>query len=498
MRGEAFGSATVAVVRDLFDRSPARPSLSSVLSFLNQDIALVSPSVAGRENLHRRLVTEYHREGATFVEKIVDMELVEYLKYRGFEVLVPSASEDVNLQSVLQLGQGHVAFLASPALAEWVRGQTKLTKHPLAIHANDQAISADALNATSMWLLRTPATVLAHEVKESAAISWQFKPFFNTSTDSNKLDQSTHKILMVSPVGFISNPQTLVDNHFMKTMPDLEVSQVERRALEEASNFHKELVKDGVQVYLNCNEKYYGTPDALFPNNWFSTHNSSEMGGGPSTLVLYPMKAPARRAERRNHMVQALMAKYEKVITMTSWEESGVAGIFLEGTGSLVIDRVRRVAYCLISQRADKDVFLQWCKLTGYAPVAFHAHDKNGLVIYHTNVMMAIGTSVAVLCADSIRDPEERRNVITHLEKHHHIVYITLEQMEQFCGNVLEIRGDAGAKKMLVMSDRAYEGFTPEQRADMLKHVDKLFHVPIPTIEDIGGGGVRCMMGELF
>lgn len=197
-------------------------------------------------------------------------------------------------------------------------------------------------------------------------------------------------------------------------------------------------------------------------------------------------------------MVQNLTAKYDKTITMTSWEESGAAGIFLEGTGSLVLDRARRVAYCLISQRADKDVFLEWCKLTGYKPVAFHAHDKKGLVIYHTNVMMAVGTSVAVLCADSIRDPEERKNVVEHLSKTHHIVYITLEQMDQFCGNVLEVRGEQGAKKMLIMSTRAYDAFTQEQRDGMLKHVDKLFHVAIPTIEDIGGGGVRCMMGELF
>jgi hypothetical protein len=308
LRADVFGGATVAVVRDLFDRNPARPSLSSVLSFLNQDIALVSGVVSGKENLRRRLVTEYQKgSSAAYEEVIVDMELTEYLKHRGYDVLV--AAEKVvpaSGVSALQLGEGHVVF-GDAALADWIRGQTPRTSHPLHIHT-----VADAANLTSLvWVLRTAASVLAPATSDSS-VQWQCHPW--KATNPEKAAQSTHKILMVDPVGFISNPQTLVDNHFMKKS-ELEVFQVERLALEEASRFHLELVREGVHVYMNCNERFYGAPDALFPNNWFSTHNRAEMGGGPSTLVLYPMKAPARRAERRH---RTLLSPYAHLDTCSS------------------------------------------------------------------------------------------------------------------------------------------------------------------------------------
>lgn len=264
-----------------------------MLSFLNQDIALVSGAVAGKESLHRRLVTEYRKNASgAFEEVVVDVELSEYLKYRGYTVLV---ADEKSLCSagvgVVNLGEGHVG-LSNSALVDWIRAQAPKTAHPLHLHA---LVTSGAIGLA--WLLRSPATVAAPAVA-NVDLGWQAKPW--ASANPEKPDQSSHKILMVCPVGFISNPQTLVDNHFMKTKPDLEVYQVERFALEEASRFHLELVRDGVHVYMNCNEHFYGAPDALFPNNWFSTHSRAEMGGAPSTLVLYPMKAPARRAERRH------------------------------------------------------------------------------------------------------------------------------------------------------------------------------------------------------
>ena len=209
------------------------------------------------------------------------------------------------------------------------------------------------------------------------------------------------------------------------------------------------------------------------------------------------MKAPARRAERREHIISYLLPQYDVVENMSYFEYQGAAGVAFEGTGSLVLDRVNKVAYCALSLRADEQVFKLWCQKLGYTPCVFEAFDALGRPVYHTNVVMGMGSSVVVVCAESVTNEEQKQNLLRTLGKHHTVVQISIEQMNNFCGNVLEVAG-ANDARLLVMSSRAYHAFTPEQHAVFERHVKKVVHVPVPTIEYIGGGGVRCMMGELF
>lgn len=257
---------------------------------------------------------------------------------------------------------------------------------------------------------------------------------------------------------------------------------------------------------LYRNERFYDAPDAVFPNNWFSTHapHESKHEGAHAThkhpknaLVLYPMKAQARRSERREHIVSYLMPKYDIVENLSYFEYQGSSGAAFEGTGCLVLDRVNKVAYCALSQRADERVLKTWCTKMGYTSCVFEAFDSLGRPVYHTNVVMGMGSSIVVVCTESVKDDTQRTNLIRTLEKHHTVVQITTEQMNNFCGNILEVSGTNSAK-LLVMSTRAYGAFTPEQHHVFERHVKKVVHVPVPTIEDIGGGGVRCMMAELF
>jgi hypothetical protein len=217
---------------------------------------------------------------------------------------------------------------------------------------------------------------------------------------------------------------------------------------------------------------------------------------GESTVVFYPMKTISRRNERRQCIISELQSVYSREISFVQWENADFPH-FLESTGVLIFDRVRHIAYATLSKRCYSKIAHTWAHRMGYNLVLFHATDVHGRPIYHTNVMMSVGTSVAVVCLESIEDRSERDHLVDSLTKSHEIVAITREQMNEFCGNCLEVKSVSGTK-ILVMSSRAYSAFSEEQRATILRHVDKILHADITTIETIGGGGVRCMMGELF
>jgi len=298
---------------------------------------------------------------------------------------------------------------------------------------------------------------------------------------------------MVAPVGFQTNPETLQDNHFMHTTGD-SLSEVERKALLEFSELHMKFRNAGINVYLQCAERFFNTPDAVFPNNWFSTHTASEVG--VSTMALYPMKTPTRRAERRQHVISEFQQVYDREMNFTHWEYSDYPQFF-ESTGVLIMDRIRKIAYCNISERCSEKVAREWGRRMGYEMVLFRSVDSQGRGVYHTNVMMSVGTTVSVVCLESVPNQAERENLKQKLMKHHTVVEITGEQMNNFCGNILELQG-ADHKRYMAMSSTAYNNFTEEQRKVMLQHVDGIIHSHIPTIETIGGGSVRCMMGEIF
>ncbi|GIL62309.1 hypothetical protein Vafri_16587 [Volvox africanus] len=305
---------------------------------------------------------------------------------------------------------------------------------------------------------------------------------------------------MVAPTAFGFNEQAAQDNSFMHAAAKPgEGNDLTRQVLREFAGLHHVLTQvAGVKVNLFEHNLSHGTPDACFPNNWFSTHPAGEAAGGvkEATLVFYPMKCPNRAAERREDIKKVLATKgYGRVYDM-SVEEANKK--YFEGTGVLVIDRVNGVVYVDISERADRSLAEEWTQKMGYKElVAFRSTDLRGKSVYHTNVMMAVGTGVAIVCADSVKDAKERQHLLSSLRRTHEVVEISLAQMDALCGNALELE-DARGLPVMAMSTQAYNAFTEEQRRVMRRHVADLVHAPIDTLERVGGGGVRCTLAEIF
>ncbi len=304
--------------------------------------------------------------------------------------------------------------------------------------------------------------------------------------------QITNTILMIRPVNFRMNEQTAVNNYFMEEM-DLKNKSINEKAQEEFDAFVTVLRNKGVNVIVVEDTKEPNTPDSIFPNNWVSFHASG-------TVAVYPMFAKNRRKERRDDVfdiVEQHGFKINEIIDYTGAEEEG---IFLEGTGSILKDRVNQKAYCALSERANEDLFIEYCEDFDCFPVIFNANQTvNGerLPIYHTNVMMAMAENFAVICLDSIDDKKEHKNVVQHLKKDgKEIIEITEEQMHHFAGNMLQVIG-VNDQRLMVMSSQAYHSLSPTQIKNIEKHCE-IVHSSLDTIETCGGGSARCMMAEVF
>lgn len=306
------------------------------------------------------------------------------------------------------------------------------------------------------------------------------------------LKQTTNKILMIEPVAFGYNDQTAVNNYFQQKSDDYNID-IQKFALDEFNTMVETLRAKNINVLTVKDTLHPHTPDSIFPNNCISFH----FGG---QVVFYPMFAQNRRKERRDDILQLIEAQgivINNFDDFTFWEEQN---LFLEGTGSMVFDRVNRIAYAALSERTDKSVFLQFCKVFGFEPVHFTSNQTvNGkrLPIYHTNVMMSIADEFAVICLDSIDNETEKSLVIEKLKSTgKEIISITEEQMHKFAGNMLQIENKEG-KKFLVISESAFHSLTDFQ-IERLKYYNELIIISIPTIERVGGGSVRCMMAEVF
>lgn len=298
--------------------------------------------------------------------------------------------------------------------------------------------------------------------------------------------------MMIRPVSFYMNEQTAVNNYYQKKLDGLTNQEVQQKALDEFDKFVAKLRKKGITVEVFEDTPDPSTPDSIFPNNWVSFHDDGQ-------IWLYPMYAENRRLERRDDLLQKLGERYEisGIDGFTDWEKKNK---FLEGTGSLILDRVNEIAYAAISERTNPDVLEDFTEKTGFEVVSFTANQTvNGqrLPIYHTNVMMCLGDTFAVLCADSIDDQEERKKVIDTLEKtNKEVVLITEEQKGRFAGNMLQLGTTAGAK-FVVMSKAAFTSLTDEQKKQLSAH-GELVYSNLDTIEALGGGSARCMMAEVF
>lgn len=290
---------------------------------------------------------------------------------------------------------------------------------------------------------------------------------------------------MIRPVNFGFNEQTAGSNAFQIRNGQ---QQVQDKALKEFDNLVQVLQENGVEVIVIDDTPEPHTPDSIFPNNWVSFHQDGN-------IFLYPMMAENRRLERREDIIMQLEDEFaiRHIIDLSRFEHEGK---FLEGTGSMVLDRENKIAYACISPRTDKEVLDLFCSQSGYTAVLFHAVDQNGMDIYHTNVLMCIGSSFAVICLDSIKDETEKQNVLSSFEStQKQVVTISFDQMNHFAGNMLEVHNQSG-ESLLVMSKSAWDSLTYEQKA-ILSSFSKPVYANISTIENNGGGSARCMIAEV-
>ncbi len=297
---------------------------------------------------------------------------------------------------------------------------------------------------------------------------------------------TTSHILMIRPAAFAYNPQTAVNNRFQKKSEPLNVQQ---KALQEFDDFVKMLRTSGINVTVIEDVPEPHTPDAVFPNNWVSFHEDG-------TVVLYPMFAPNRQLERNKNVIASINKTFfiRSTIDLTGYEKQG---IFLEGTGSMVLDRPYELAYACLSPRTCPTALYDFCDAMGYQPVLFNASDAEGNEIYHTNVMMCVADQYAIICLETIRDTVQKQMLVSRLtETGKEIIGISLEQMNQFAGNMLQLENKAG-EQLLVMSTRAFHSLNEDQ-VNQIRSFNPIIHSPLNTIEDNGGGSARCMMAELF
>ncbi len=304
-----------------------------------------------------------------------------------------------------------------------------------------------------------------------------------------KTQQTTDTLLMVRPAQFGFNEETAGNNAFQVNDPTLSQEEIQERAKNEFDAFVGKLRAAGVEVIVVEDNSDPFTPDAVFPNNWVTFHEDG-------AVITYPMFAPKRRLERREDVIEALSRDfYIDDRLKLEWHEG--QNRFLEGTGSMILDRPNQLVYACLSERTHEDLLEEFCTFTGYEKVVFHAIDAKGQPIYHTNVMMALGETFAVIALDTIADPKEKAKVLAHL--HHtnkEVIEISVEQMNAFAGNMLQVHNKAG-QTILVMSEQAYRSLTAVQVARIQAHTGILYSA-IPTIETYGGGSARCMMAEVF
>ena len=307
------------------------------------------------------------------------------------------------------------------------------------------------------------------------------------------MDQITSTILMIRPKAFRANEQTAVNNFFQKTQLETDEEQLEVKAQSEFDAFVKEMRDAGIEVLVYEPTDGLDTPDAHFPNNWISFHQDG-------TVAVYPMFAENRRLERRESVLDLLEESGYNILNVMDYTSAEEEGLFLEGTGSLVLDRVNRKAYCALSQRADEELCIEFCEDFDYFPVIFEAFqtvDSTRVPIYHTNVLMCVGEGFAVICLECIDDKKERKMVRNHLkESGKEIIAISEEQVAQFAGNMLQVKNKAG-DRYIIMSQSASDCLTQSQRDELIKHGD-IITSDLRIIEACGGGSARCMMAEVF
>jgi hypothetical protein len=301
--------------------------------------------------------------------------------------------------------------------------------------------------------------------------------------------QTTDTLLMVRPANFGYNAQTASNNSFQNSAEAAKAEEIREAAKAEFDNFVARLQERNINVIVVEDTTTPIKPDAIFPNNWMSYHDDG-------SVFLYPMYAPNRRIERRKDIIQGLKEQFV-VKSVSDLSGSEALNVFLEGTGSMILDRENGLVYACISQRTDANLLEDFCGKIGYSPIVFHADDREGNPIYHTNVVMAVGETFVVMCLEAVRDEAEKAALLSwfaNTEKD--LIEISLSQLEQFAGNMLQVKNTEG-ELFLVMSEQAFMSLNDQQIQQIQDHTEILY-APIYTIETYGGGSARCMMAEVF
>jgi hypothetical protein len=293
---------------------------------------------------------------------------------------------------------------------------------------------------------------------------------------------------MIRPAAFGFNKQT-AENNFFQSPSSLTAAQLQQKALQEFDNMVAVLRSRDINVFVIDDTKEPVKPDAIFPNNWLST--------SPDGIVcVFPMYAPNRRLEKRDDILELIADRFV-VNDLQDWSEYEVEGLFLEGTGGMIIDYENKIIYACVSERTRGPLLEKFAAANGFNAFLFTAKDKNDQTIYHTNVMMALGDNFAILCEESIADESELIAIRQLLESTNHTIFpIRIDQMHSFAGNMLQVKNNKG-EKFLIMSQMAYDSLRKEQR-QMLEAYSTLLPIAVPTIEEVEGGSVRCMMAEIF
>lgn len=298
---------------------------------------------------------------------------------------------------------------------------------------------------------------------------------------------------MIRPAAFFFNEETAENNYYQDPTKAVPKGTSQERALAEFNAFVDLLRSKGIDVITFDDTVENNTPDSIFPNNWVSFHSNGR-------IFLYPMNAVSRRRERRTEILDLLRSNGFNIESITDYSTAESDNTFLEGTGSMIFDREHNIAYAARSQRTDESLFRAWCDDARFTPVVFSSFQTVGdqrLPIYHTNVMMCVADQYAVICLDTIDNPEERAAVVASLQSTGKtIVEISEAQVNQFAGNMLQVQNQSGTR-FLVMSESAYQSLTVDQRRT-LESFNELIHADLPTIETCGGGSARCMMAEVF
>lgn len=304
--------------------------------------------------------------------------------------------------------------------------------------------------------------------------------------------QITNTVLMIEPVAFGYNQQTATNNFFQQN-DSVSLESIKEKALEEFRNMVEKLRKFGINVLVVKDTEQPHKPDSIFPNNWISFHSDGK-------VVLYPMYAKNRRAERREDILDIIEQEGFIINEIIDYSKAEEEEIFLEGTGSMVLDRTHEIAYAAISERTHEELFIEFCEDLEFSPVVFHStQEKEGkrYPVYHTNVMMSVTEDFAILCKESIQDAKERKLVIDFLQTtKKEVISISEEQMNHFLGNTLQLENDK-KERFLVMSHTAYQSLNAGQINTINKY-SQILVFDIPTIEKYGGGSVRCMLAEIF